>query len=597
MASGYYAGGVYYDIGANDLTGEAIDSAIAGFDKVNEKADETTVSLGKVAAAFGALTAISAGAVEASDRVVTLERNTSRAGLTLGVTTEGMYDYVRSLSSALDPQEEVGATMNYLSRSGLEWGESLTTIYESLDTLGDATGETSTQVAQELIPTFKALEIPLQDIPNYIDAIAYAANHSLMDLSDLSYYVRRFGDDFKTSGMSMEDMIAIMERMSELGIPTRIGAQELSNAFKAAQGDTKDLTTATNDYNTALEKLKDNQKDLSDLESEYQFKIGQTGRNLDEAASLTEAYTLAKKKNKEKEDELQKKADAAKADVAAAQISPMTVDTVLDALEKIDPRFKKADIKAQSQFLQSSAVAGTAEKYQNVAEIATGSEKAAYLTDQAMQTVGKNITSNQAEALVVVRDISGAVTAISGVLAIIKGFSAATAAATTATAAKSGADVGGLAGISGMGAGSLALSTIAGLGIGIAGVEAMEATGITSLGADFSGDKSKQGLIEQEGGAFMDLITGDLDNRYLAEYLKTHNGQYPPGYDPATGKKSTSTTGDVSGYAKPYVSQPATNQTKSGDLTLNFKDISLKIPSVTNINSSGNMNLTQNGVS
>ena len=80
------------------------------------------------------------------------------------------------------------------------------------------------------------------------------------------------------------------------------------------------------------------------------------------------------------------------------------------------------------------------------------------------------------------RDISGAVTAITGILTIIQGFSATTALMTTATAAGSINPI------------------IAGLGFGALGVTAMEATGITGFQYDLTGGKQgKQGLIEQAG--------------------------------------------------------------------------------------------------
>jgi hypothetical protein len=93
---------------------------------------------------------------------------------------------------------------------------------------------------------------------------------------------------------------------------------------------------------------------------------------------------------------------------------------------------------------------------------------------------------------------------------------------------------GGTGALGGIGA-TGALSILGGLGLGLAGVGVMEATGITSLYGDITtgwGKRAeKQGVIEQWGGSAMDALTGDLENTYIADYLKTHNGALPPEYE------------------------------------------------------------------
>jgi hypothetical protein len=527
-------GEISFSIVSVDDSKDGLDSAVEGLERIETQADRSTVSLKQIAAAFATLTAISATAVVASDRVVSLERSTGRAAITLDKSTRGMYEYVQGLSSATDSQEEVGATMSYLSRTGLKLDSDLTTVYRALDALGDATDTSSTAVAEQLIPVLRSLGMEVTDVTKYVDALAYASNTTMFDVGTWSLAVRRFGEDFDKYGVSLEDSIAIMAKMAEMGVPQRKIITTFGEAFKEMGSGAAVAAKAEEELIKVQKDLNDAQDSGAKTARRYTEDMRLAGRHVEDKRRITIAYVRAMEDQKGKEGELIAKQTELQSAIAKAKAAPQ--ESLITALSKVDPRFTVEALTGATALYKSSAVTGAAAKYQVPAETYTGTEKAQFERDQLLQnSIGKNIGADTASALVHLRDISGVITTISTVLMVMQGFSAVTAASTAATATASGATtgaslysgmtslLGGGGGLATMGAAG-ALSVGAGAGLGLAGVYGLEKAGLLGL--------TGKGAVRSAGGAFMDMITGDTGNAYLAEYLRTHNGQYPPGYSP-----------------------------------------------------------------
>jgi TP901 family phage tail tape measure protein len=500
MAAGQLTlGGIKYEIIAEDQTKSGTDSATDNLKKVDDQALLTTANLAKVTAAFAAITAISAGLVAASDRVVNLERITAQAAVTQGVSTRAMYEYVQGLSSASDPQEEVGATMAYLSRTGLKMSDDLTSVYQTMDLIGDATGSTSTAMSQQLIPAFQSLGMTAQDVAKYADLLAYAVNHSLFEISDWSMMLRRNGQSLLEFNVPLEDTIAIMMKLAELGIPALKIRTILNEAFKDMGANAEIAKKGEEDLIVVQDKLTEAQtrynKSLDDGEKSRRHMVEDlqnAGSDVGAARRIIQAYNSSEtdraESNAQKTSEwdiernkLTKERDDLQAQITAAKNAP--IPTLPEAIAKQLPNQVTTKELTDSIAKAKTGSVGEAVKRQAPGEIVTGSEIAAYNVDQIAQGVGKAISPEQAASLMYIRDISGAMTVVSGLLTMIQGFSQTTAIMTTASA---------------LGGGIGAPAILAGLGIGLAGVGLMEATGITSLTHEGTG---KQGLIEQAGAA------------------------------------------------------------------------------------------------
>jgi len=530
-------GGVSYDILINDETKPGADSAIENFQRIDEQSLLTVSNLAKIAAAFAALTAISATAVTASDRVVSLERETAHAAVTQGKTTREMYEYVQSLSNASDSQEEVGATMNYLTRTGLRMSDDLESVYLTMDLIGDAVGQTSTAIAQELIPAFHSLGLKSQDIAKYADLLTYATQYSLFEIGDWAAMIRRNGESLLEFKVPLEDTIAIMARLAELGVPSLKIRTIMNEAFKEMGASAKIAAEGEEELLKIQEKLNELQETGSKTTKRYLEDVLDAGNDMGKIRQLTKEHNRQveddaneKKKLLKEQADLQDKIDAAK---------KAPIPTLPEAVAKGLPEL--TNVKDLTDFIETAKIESKekAEKFAPAGGIVTGTQIAGYNMDQLMQnTIGKNIDAQTAASMKHLSDVSGAMTAAVSVLAIIQGLSAVTAASTSATAIASGATTGGsmlsgmqtllggssLAGIGAAGA----LSVSAGLGVGLVGVSAMETLGITSLGEDITagfGRKGKKtGLIENLGAGFGTGLGLGFERDEVMSYLRANLG-------------------------------------------------------------------------
>jgi TP901 family phage tail tape measure protein len=582
-------GGVSYDILINDETKAGADSAIENFQRIDEQSVLTVSNLAKIAAAFAALTAISSTAVTASDRVVSLERETAHAAVTQGVSTRAMYEYVQSLSNADDTQDEVAATMSYLTRTGLRMSDDLGSVYETMDLIGDATKTTSTAIAQELIPAFHSLGLKSQDIAKYADLLTYATQYSLFEISDWAMLIRRNGESLMEFHVPLEDTIAIMARLAELGVPQRKVLTIMNEAFKEMGASAKIAAEGEEELVKIQEKLNELQETGSKTTKRYLEDILDAGNDMGKIRQLTKEHNRQVEDDANEKKKLLKEQADLQAKVDAAKSAP--TPTLPAALAKVLPELVTE--KDLTDFIAKAKTesVGKAGEYAPAGEIVTGTEIAKYNMDQLMQnTIGKGIDANTAASMVHLRDISGAMTAAVSALAIIQGLSAVTAASTSATAIASGATTGtsmlsgmnallGGTSLAGIGAAG-ALSVGAGLGVGALGVYGLEKAGLLGL--------TGKGAVRSAGGTFMDILTGDVGNAYLAEYLRTHNGQYPPGYNPkASNMEEYDEGGLVPGaQGQPQLAIVHGGETvvpagRSGDLIINLNGTEiLRVPNV-----------------
>lgn len=437
--------------------------------------------------------------------------------------------------------------MDVFVRSGIKTKDAMTEAWEIIDRLGDATGMQAGVVASELIPVFKALGMGIQDIEKYSDAMVYAVNNSTLSLSDMAFYVRRYGEDFVASGMNMYDIIALFQKFADLGITGRPMMMTLNQIFKEAGSAAEIAAKGEKALLEVQEKLNSSQKEGKKTTREYLEDMQRAGGDVSKMRDLTFAYNRSVRDRKEKEEELLTTQKATQKAIDTAKSAPPP--DILAIAEKLDPRMKKSEMVTASALLQSPGIAGSAVEYQKAAEFATATEIANFRRDELLRKLGEKIPPEVGADLAHLRDISAGITLIASAAALIQTFTAATAVATTATAAQGGATGGSLmAGMNALlaGGGATAAGAVAGGGLlGLAAVYGMEQMGFLGLEHGITGGKSgKAGWVEQKGAEFRNYLTGD-QSAFIANYVATHNGEYPPGYDPVTG-----TWAPISEYAE-----------------------------------------------
>jgi methyl-accepting chemotaxis protein len=211
---------------------------------------ETDTELTKTESRFGAFTTaikgnskeIALGMTAVGISIVALtddakKTNAEFAGtaITLGTTTEAIREMALATSDAGFPLDDVTATFDLLARAGVRGDEQLQAISKSMDTLGDATGNSAATVTSSLIPALNAFDIPLEQVGDHIDGLTYLTKNSTIELSDFTSTMSTLGPKLNDMGLSMEDAEAIMLSLNDAGYQ---GAAA-TKAFRSAVGDSK----------------------------------------------------------------------------------------------------------------------------------------------------------------------------------------------------------------------------------------------------------------------------------------------------------------------------------------------------------------------
>lgn len=480
---------------AFDAWAESQGYANDALNKTSTGTKEAAINFKQLTAIFGTLTAATAVLAVAHDNVAQKERQTAQAAVTYGITSRQMYEDInRELVNATDGYDEMGKTIEYLSKQQMPYNDQLFETAKLMDQLGDSLKIPANEAASYLIPTMRALNIEMSQMPEYVDAIAYASKTTNFQFQDWAYVMRFYGEGLQKLGVDPKETIAISAALEAKGKNIRAQRQIFNSLIQQGAKGEKDILEAQKEQVKIQEKLNTLKEDSLANQRDYLEEMRFAGGDVAKMRQLTMQHNKALRDEQKKRADLEKEMSDQQAIVAkgAPKIDAIAL------LEKSYPGITKTieDIKAKST--------GAAAEYGATQDIATAGETVAYEVDQSMQLVGKNVTDAQAKSLLELTKVSAALTTISGIAAIIQGFSATTAIATTITAGQGAGAAGGaglMKGILGMSAGAAATGIIGGAALGALGIYAMEQTGVTSLGADLAGNKdyNKAGMIERAG--------------------------------------------------------------------------------------------------
>jgi hypothetical protein len=481
--------GISYDILATDKTEQASSSAVK--------------NLGRITAAFTALTAVSAGALKAADRVAELDKVAARSAYTYSKSTDEVRNLAKEMSSAADPMDEVLASIDELSRSGVKF-TSLKTVFSEFDEIGHALGEDTNVVIDEMIPALNALEIPLTDVGKVQDVFTHTVRNSNLELSELSMLISRIAPSLKTLGLGVYDVAAIYAVLQKHGIEGR----RATAIMTAAIGEQEKATTSLAD---AQQALIDKQKELNDATLEgsrltkyYREDVMRAGGDVSAVREISFRY-------RRQMEEQGVVIAAKKTEVATAQEAVTAASKPFDLVETLSKltggKVNPEEVQVQKDLLmaikgETDSRAVEDEKY------VTASDKAAYAMDMLNQTLGEQIDPKLAEMLPYLSIISGSIATLAGVatafaaLPAIGGGGAAAAAATAAPAA-AGAGTAGAVGVGGAtlaGVGAVAVPAAALVG-GIVGttLAAQGAEQVTENAAAWEHYYAKQDFIAHGG--------------------------------------------------------------------------------------------------
>ncbi|MFA7121224.1 MAG: phage tail tape measure protein, partial [Bacilli bacterium] len=268
--------------------GELVFSIIAE-DKASTTVGAAAAKIGQSAMAIGAgITAVGGAATLLIDRNREMDASFRTTALSMGVPAEAVKELARSLQSVDSPIAEVSATLDILARSGMDNVESMGQTASAFDTLADGIGVNADTLTDAMVPAFAALNIELEDAPQYVDGLATTFRTANVDLDDFTRMMERVGPELGEMGLGLQDVEAILMALAKKGITGRTAIRELNEAIDESGGSSAALyrslgitNTELGTYNTKLANSAGAAQEFADAQNSAFGTVDKLGFELD----------------------------------------------------------------------------------------------------------------------------------------------------------------------------------------------------------------------------------------------------------------------------------------------------------------------------
>ena len=199
-----------------------------------------------------------------------------------GIAEPQMISLINNISNATFPQNEAMAYVQALNQMGVS-ADKLGASATNMDRINDATGIGYTKVMQ-LTQGLQAVGVSADNLPSSFNAIAYAQANVNGGADTLSMVLKRQASTINEYGLNVDQLVIIMQRLSEQGVQGMKMGSELSKVLKENDGDLSAIeqslglttgaltnaTATTGEYEGQLQKL-------ADEEAEHKTILDQLG--------------------------------------------------------------------------------------------------------------------------------------------------------------------------------------------------------------------------------------------------------------------------------------------------------------------------------
>ena len=249
---------------------KGIDELSPMMDKIESKTASTGSSMQKNWAGIGkgmqvagvAAVALGAGIEMLARANAPLLESTRRLADYLDIDSKAMQQLVLDTSNVTFPLKEVLAIMETGARLGLESAESLKEYANFWDMVSDATGESSSALA-EAGASLKALGIAAGEEGKALAAFGFIQRNTTMDIGDFINSVGRLAPEMRELKMGVNEAAVVLGIMQkEFGMTSRVALQEFRTAVTSAGGD--------------IEKLKEILGITGEMFDEYSRKVAES---------------------------------------------------------------------------------------------------------------------------------------------------------------------------------------------------------------------------------------------------------------------------------------------------------------------------------
>lgn len=251
---------------------KAQDSASAVLDKVGGAGEE---SGGKIKEAWNtAAVAVSAAGVALEGLARAQEDTTfavDKLSIRSGVNADTLRAWGLEISGANDNILEMTQLMDLANRRGLEGKDSLQKYALFWDTISDATGESSTELAKAGV-SLAAVGVEAGNEGDAMAALGYISNNTTSSISEFLGFVGRTGPKLREMGIGVNDSAALLGILqNELGMTGRTAIGQFNTAVNSSNGD--------------MNKLLDTLGISADMLDTYRGKVADSADILDKQAA------------------------------------------------------------------------------------------------------------------------------------------------------------------------------------------------------------------------------------------------------------------------------------------------------------------------
>lgn len=182
---------------------------------------------------------IGSSAEDMAQQMDTAAISVGQLSTNVGMAEPQMIGLINNISNATFPQNEAMAYVNALNQMGVEankLGESAT----NMDRINDATGMGYSNV-MNLTQGLRSVGVEADNLPSSFNAIAFAQDNVNGGAATMGQVFRRQASTINEYGLSVDQTVLIMQKLSEQGVSNTKMGTELSKVLKDNNGDIQAL--------------------------------------------------------------------------------------------------------------------------------------------------------------------------------------------------------------------------------------------------------------------------------------------------------------------------------------------------------------------
>ena len=278
----------------DEITPDAIQGAKESTDELGESARSTDEDINQLNADLGVIEASAyMGMAEQlgqlGDSAEGMAQDMNQASISVGQlsTNVGMAEpqmvsLINNISNATFPQNEAMAYVGALNQMGVS-AEHLGDSATNMDRINDATG-IGYQKVMQLTQGLQSVGVSADNLPSSFNAIAYAQANVNGGADTLTTVLKRQASTINEYGLNTDQLVLIMQKLSEKGVQGMKMGSELSKVLKDANGDTTALEQSLGMTAGALSNASETTgqyegklQDLANEEAEHKSILDQLG--------------------------------------------------------------------------------------------------------------------------------------------------------------------------------------------------------------------------------------------------------------------------------------------------------------------------------